>query len=818
MHVNRTNTRGAVVNIINERSDDVYAILASGKTMRFRALGKDKHEQGEILLAEDTANAETFDDNRYTDNLLESPLGPDALAKKLLKIARDARTAEEEQGVNILYLALGFVTWFEDEKSDVRREAPLVLLPVELVRNQRTSTYDIRMRGEDLITNLPLQQRWQDDFGLVLPELEIGEDWQPSQYFDEVEEIVVERDRWEIDRDAIQLGFFSFSKLLMYRDLDIDVWPDSALETHELVKGLLYEGFEGDDDAIFGEEDKLDDVLPPEKIFHVVDADASQARVIEEARSGRNLVVQGPPGTGKSQTIANIIAAAAQEGKTVLFVAEKMAALEVVHDRLVKVGLADICLELHSRSANKRQVLEELKRTLNAGAAVPAIPARPEALQHSRDKLNAITKALHSPIGETGETAFGMLGRQARFMGLNAPPPTFATDGLAEMDRAAENQAVDALKLSGAALKEAGDPAKHPFRSVTVTQLQPVDQARLRSMLDEAREAVTALDNALNVALDSLGLAEGGWFDLVAPVEELLLALSGLNEGEGNLAKELLRCRDMARLSQALASGRRWREERDAASDYFIDHAFTTDVAHLRAPLIAGTTSFFARWGSSYRNASRELAGLLTDQLPKSADERVELVDSLLQVSRLRNEWGQEEEFCRTTLGENWRCERTDWGRIEAVQAWAARVSSANADLDAEPEFLVPTALAVERKNWADKIKQLAGPARTSVALVRDRLRIADDRFEEGWDDAQLAEIVGALATMSEAIERYPEWAALVDARAKADAAGIGSLADRMASGECDADAAVVELKFARAEAIWERALGAEPALRELSS
>ncbi len=241
---------------------------------------------------------------------------------------------------------------------------------------------------------------------------------------------------------------------------------------------------------------------------------------------------------------------------------------------------------------------------------MPAIPEGPEALQHSRDKLNAIAQALHSPIGDTGETAFGMLGRQARFMGLKAPPPTFAADGLAEMDRAAENKAVDALKLYDAALKEAGDPAKHPFRSITVTQLQPVDQARLRPMLDEAREAVTALDNVLNFALDFLGLAEGGWFDLVAPVEELLAALSGLNEGEGNLAKELLQCRDMDRLSQALASGRRWREERDAASDYFIDHAFTVDVAHLRAPLIAGTTSFFSRWGSAYRNASRELAGL----------------------------------------------------------------------------------------------------------------------------------------------------------------------------------------------------------------
>ena len=126
--------------------------------MRFLALGRDKDEvPGDITFSD--AGSDGFDDGRYQDLQLETRLGPDALQKKLLKIAREAQTAEEESGVNILYLALGFLTWFEDKTSSLAREAPLVLLPVELVRNARTSTYDLRMRDEDLVTNLPLQQR-----------------------------------------------------------------------------------------------------------------------------------------------------------------------------------------------------------------------------------------------------------------------------------------------------------------------------------------------------------------------------------------------------------------------------------------------------------------------------------------------------------------------------------------------------------------------------------------------------------------------------------------------------------------------------------
>ncbi|MGQ3029472.1 MAG: DUF4011 domain-containing protein, partial [Ferrovibrionaceae bacterium] len=422
IHVNRANTRGNVLNIVNERSDDVFVVLFGGRTMRFAALGQDRAEDaGQPVIADNVDRG--FAQARQADNQLDTRLGPDGLQKKLLRIAREAQTAEEESGVNMLYLALGFLTWYEDKSSGLPREAPLVLLPVELCRNPRTSTYDLRARDEDALTNLPLQQRLKDDFGIDLPELEIGESWKPADYFALVQDVIAARDRWKIDADAIQLGFFSFSKLLMYRDLDIGAWEGNALASHALTRGLLYERFEAEA-PLFGPTDRLDAVLPPEKLFHVVDADASQAKVIEEVRAGRNLVVQGPPGTGKSQTITNIVAAAVREGKRVLFLAEKMAALSVVHERLVKVGLRDVCLELHSRGANKKSVLAELARTLSQAGALPGMPSAPTALTECRDRLNDLAAALHRPIGRSGETAYSVLGHQSLFIGNDSPPPS----------------------------------------------------------------------------------------------------------------------------------------------------------------------------------------------------------------------------------------------------------------------------------------------------------------------------------------------------------------------------------------------------------
>ncbi len=778
--------------------------------MRFRALGRDaKGEAGDIQLAGDE---EAIDAKRYTDNHLETRLGPDALSKKLLTIAREARTAEEEQGVNILYLALGFVTWFEDATSSTPREAPLVLLPVELVRNARTSTYDLKLRDEELLTNLPLRQRWRDDFGIVLPPVEPGEGWRPSDYFAQVEAVVVDRPRWRVDRDAVQLGFFSFSKLLMFLDLALDAWPGGALEGHPLTRGLLYEGFEAEP-PLFGPDDRLDERLPPDKLFHVVDADASQARVVEEVRSGRNLVVQGPPGTGKSQTITNVIAAAAREGRTVLFVAEKMAALSVVRDRLVKVGLRDICLELHSKTANKKAVLADLARTLAAAQAAPAAPPAPEALLECRDRLNQVTAALHAPIGATGETPFSVLARQARHIGLGTPAPALEADALATMTRAEERALAEALVEYGALLGRAGPPERHPFAGVGALDIQPVELARLASRLEEAGAAVETLRRTLDAPLAALGSAEVRSMATVAPVLDTLARLAGMPTTDGGSARALLVTADPVRLREGLDGAQDWRAARNAAGADFVDAAFTTDVADLRAPLVAGASSFFSRWGSAYRSASRTLAGSLRGPLPSSADGRLALLDRLLDVQALRARWGEDEAFLASALGGAWRGERTDFVATAALATWCAGLGGA--PLIADPERLVRIASApAELAMTTNALRQAQTCARTAIDQVVRALEPDCGTFAQ----ADLTEVAARLRAMAASTDRYGEWARLCSLRERLDAVGLGDLAARVASGAIDGQAAATELRFARAERLWQGAIATQPALRDLAA
>jgi hypothetical protein len=295
---------------------------------------------------------------------LQTKLTPDKLEKRLTKIFREERTLEEEQGVSTLYLALGFLKWFESDQSEEPSFAPLVLLPVTMARGRGSDGYVLQGRDDDIVVNVSLREKLAS-FEIQLPDIPEDDQWKPSHYFESVARQVSRQRRWEVDREAIGLGFFTFSKFMMWRDLEPGTWTNGTLLDHALINILLGQSTSSETlPPLIADDKSIDEKIDITKSIHVVNADSSQAIVIEEAGAGRNLVVQGPPGTGKSQTITNIIAAAAHAGKTVLFVAEKTAALEVVYDRLKQAGLGAICLEMHSRKANKREVLKSLDEAL----------------------------------------------------------------------------------------------------------------------------------------------------------------------------------------------------------------------------------------------------------------------------------------------------------------------------------------------------------------------------------------------------------------------------------------------------------------------
>ena len=276
------------------------------------------------------------------------------------KISSAAKTAIEESGANVLYLVFGFLEWYESEDSQQPHLAPLVAVPVTIDRRGtkgKAVETVLEHSGEDIQTNLSLVEKMRRDFGLEIPLLE--DENTPQDYFAKFAKILELKRRWKVRRH-MTLAFLSFGKLLMYRDLDPKTWPvGESIAKHPLVRSL-FEGLKQPNVSLAKEYPIDAPELKHEVPQLIRDADSSQHSALIDAVRGLSLVIEGPPGTGKSQTITNLIAAVLARGKTVLFVSEKLAALEVVRKRLDEAGLGIFCLEVHSHKTKKGALLGDL--------------------------------------------------------------------------------------------------------------------------------------------------------------------------------------------------------------------------------------------------------------------------------------------------------------------------------------------------------------------------------------------------------------------------------------------------------------------------
>jgi very-short-patch-repair endonuclease len=505
LNMPRSSKGSKAIEIVDEKTAETFRLLVKegrvftflpGKAIETEAEAEAEEEVADLDQPEGDGVDESGRHLRHVDTKLQTRLTSKGLQKRLLEMFYDARTLEEEQGVNILYLALGALKWIDPQIAANVRYAPLLLIPVSLDRGNAGEKFKLRIRQEDYASNLSLEAFLDRVHGIRLPEFEASEDFDPVKYMDDVAEAVSSKLGWMVLHDDITLGFFSFAKFLMYRDLDPDNWPiGSRISERPLIRGLLSDGFDVPDDMI-PEDAWIDTHILPADMLHIVDSDSSQALAIHEVRRGRDMVIQGPPGTGKSQTIANIVASAVADGRTVLFVAEKMAALEVVKRRLDATGVGDTCLELHSNKANKRALLEELRRTWELG------PPRGQdsgtlnrRLTEARDNLNAHAERMHQPHPRAGLTSYQVIGQLARLRLSGERPNDIRIGGATTWSRDDLARRHDVISELAERIEAIGKPAEHPWHGVGVTVMLPADVDRLVRRIVDIATRLTKIES-----------------------------------------------------------------------------------------------------------------------------------------------------------------------------------------------------------------------------------------------------------------------------------------------------------------------------------
>lgn len=429
-------------------------------------------------------------ENEFKNRRLRSALSETELNKTVVSLYRAAKTALEENGANTLYIAIGMLRWYETPKSQKPRYAPLVMIPIDLVRKSAKAGYVLRLRNDDSQMNITLLQMLKQDFNIEiggldpLPTDEHGSDI--KKVFTIIRHAVMEQPRWDVLEGAV-IGNFSFSQFVMWNDMHN---RSDDLARNKIVKALIDGSLEKQGEVI-AVGDKIDEegtILP-------VPVDASQLNAIKAAAQGKSFVLHGPPGTGKSQTITALIANELAQGKKVLFVAEKMAALSVVQKRLEQLGIGPFCLQLHSNKSKKRDVLDQLRQALEAAALskTESYASLADRYTKQRSELDSYVEALHKKQG-SGLSLYEMVDRYEGYSD-NVKEVLFSSAYASSLNSASLADNEEQISRMAAAAREIDPEAQLRLQRVGRT-------AYAQSLRAEVPQAASGYSSALD-KLDS---------------------------------------------------------------------------------------------------------------------------------------------------------------------------------------------------------------------------------------------------------------------------------------------------------------------------
>jgi very-short-patch-repair endonuclease len=353
----------------------------------------------------------------------------------LANLHSKSKLARDEQGTNILYLSFGFIEWKEDNSANgAWLKSPLLIMPVSLILKSIQSPFILARYDDDIEVNPTLIHLFKECYDIDLPAFKLENEKSIELYMQIIEKLT-NKNSWKLTRE-VNLGLLSFLKIGMYYDIEDN--------RNKMLKNPVIRAITGDTDAvnaIYNSSNELSNIaydnLHPKDCYQVVSSDSSQQEAIILSKAGVSFVMQGPPGTGKSQTITNIIAEALADGKKVLFVSEKAAALQVVYRRLLETGLSDFCLALHSHKANKKEILDSIAANikLEHKHIKDDIMSELGELFENRQHLNRYVSELHEKILPLEKSPYEVFGELMSLHSisevpfkLNIPPSFSSSD------------------------------------------------------------------------------------------------------------------------------------------------------------------------------------------------------------------------------------------------------------------------------------------------------------------------------------------------------------------------------------------------------
>lgn len=589
-----------------EAKEEVAAIQAAERALTARVreqLGLPRLAQGKAIDLTALARANGFDpsyDLRSSDDNLEDHHEDDRLRvlltekdlqKRLKAIWDRYRLHYRETGIHTLYLAIGFVEWMEEGK-DNKNYAPALLLGVEIERRIVRSRYEytLRLHDDGLQTNIALAEKMREHWGLDMPTLR--KDEKPESYFIRLRS-VLELGRNLNLRQFVTLAVLPFPQMILWKDLDPQRWQDGAFGDHRLLPAVM--GVT----AMTGEPSSNEpyDIDANEWALAaptlVRPADASQHSALIEVNEGADLAIEGPPGTGKSETITNMIADAVANGKKVLFVAEKQAALQVVGNRLKATGLGPLTLELHGENAKRADVYANLQERMRAQAKPDPrhLALQRGRLQEKRTLLRNYLAQLEKPVGALEHSAYNLVWREIH---LRRAVPDHVQDDLSDLitlenvhlvDRSTMVSLREQLDIFGEAVAAiTADPKTLWLHAETLPVFGQQDQLRAAAAAAEAAgEMRLQTDTMLQLATLALP-------DATSDVGSTLCQLGdlrGFDDCSEDAASAALRQPDTAR--SLLHLNTRWRRLADRIEQDMedIETCDRQDIARLGETLAA---------------------------------------------------------------------------------------------------------------------------------------------------------------------------------------------------------------------------------------